>query len=55
MANSLLYIACLFRYLSFAFCHGDGSGGVIFGSLLIGFGFRLSCSASVTYTKRASN
>jgi hypothetical protein len=41
MANSLLYIAGLFRDICLTFCRGDGGGGVLFGSLLIGFGFCL--------------
>lgn len=45
MANSLLYIAGLFSCLRLTFCHGDAGSGVLFGSLLIGFGFRLAGSA----------
>ncbi|SVK85540.1 Uncharacterised protein [Klebsiella pneumoniae] len=55
MANSLLYIACPFRGFCLTFCGGDGSGGVLFGTLLIGFGFRLTGPASMTNTERASD
>ncbi|EMJ5250615.1 hypothetical protein RFG81_003606 [Klebsiella aerogenes] len=44
MANSLLYIAGLSGGFLFPFCHGDGSSGVNFGSLLFGFGFRFAGS-----------
>ncbi|HBM2995690.1 TPA: hypothetical protein LVL78_001965 [Klebsiella michiganensis] len=37
--NVFLYITGPFRCISPAFCHGDGSSGVLFGSLLFGFGF----------------
>jgi hypothetical protein len=55
MANSLLYIAGLFRNISFTFCRGDGSSGVLFGALLFGFGFRLAGPASMANAKRASD
>ncbi len=55
MANGLLYIACLFRDFGLTFCCGDGSGGILFGTLLIGFGFCLTGPASVANTERASD
>ncbi|HBG9751794.1 TPA: hypothetical protein KRV87_000814 [Klebsiella oxytoca] len=42
--NVFLYIASPFSCISPAFCRGDGSCGVIFGSLLIGFGFCLAAA-----------
>ncbi|VEB00186.1 Uncharacterised protein [Klebsiella pneumoniae] len=54
MANGLLYIACLFRDFCLTFCCGDGSGGILFGTLLIGFGFCLTGPASVANTERTS-
>ncbi|MBS4567599.1 hypothetical protein H8J01_26745, partial [Klebsiella pneumoniae] len=39
--NVFLYIAGPFRDFSTAFCRGDSSSGVLFGTLLISFGFRL--------------
>jgi hypothetical protein len=45
MANSLLYITGPFRCISPAFRRCDTGSGIIFGSLLIGFGFRLAGSA----------
>jgi hypothetical protein len=45
--NVFLYIAGPFRDFSTAFCRGDGSGGVLFGALLLGFGFRLAGPASM--------
>ena len=40
--NVFLYIACLFHNFRLTFCRGDGGGGVLFGTLLIGFGFCLT-------------
>ena len=40
--NVFLYIAGPFRCISPAFCRGDGSSGVFFSALLLGFGFRLA-------------
>jgi hypothetical protein len=53
--NVFLYIAGPFRCISPAFCRGDGGDGVLFGSLLIGFGFCLTGAASMTNAKRASD
>ncbi|KDH23993.1 hypothetical protein AE36_03078 [Klebsiella variicola] len=53
--NVFLYITGPFRDFSTAFCRGDSSNGVFFGTLLIGFGFRLTCSASMTDAERASD
>ncbi|HBW1083829.1 TPA: hypothetical protein MEF26_005297, partial [Klebsiella pneumoniae] len=53
--NVFLYIACPFRDFSTAFCRGDSSSGVLFGTLLISFGFRLTGPASMTNAERASN
>ncbi|HBU6965053.1 TPA: hypothetical protein MC623_004340 [Klebsiella pneumoniae] len=52
--NVFLYITGPFCDFSTAFCRGDSSSGVFFGALLFGFGFRLTCSASMTDAKRAS-
>ncbi|QLP48358.1 hypothetical protein HV105_17105 [Klebsiella michiganensis] len=48
MANSLLYITGTFRCISPAFCRGDSSSGVLFGSLLFGFGFRFISASRMT-------
>ncbi|EMG9579273.1 hypothetical protein ACEJ30_000584 [Klebsiella oxytoca] len=47
MANSLLYIAGLSGGFFFPFRHGDAGSGIIFGSLLFGFGFRLAIPAGM--------
>ncbi|EMG2184442.1 hypothetical protein V4Z81_003193 [Klebsiella oxytoca] len=46
--NVFLYIAGPFRCISPAFCRGDGSSGIIFCSLLIGFGFRFISASRMT-------
>ena len=55
MANSLLYITGPFHNFRLTFCRGDGGGGVFFGTLLIGFGFRLIGPASVTNAECTSD
>ncbi len=55
MANSLLYITGPFHDFRLTFCRGDGGGGVLFGTLLIGFGFCLTGPASMTDAERASD
>ncbi|SAR74793.1 Uncharacterised protein [Klebsiella pneumoniae] len=40
--NVFLYITGPFRDFSTSFCGGDSSSGVFFGTLLFGFGFRLT-------------
>lgn len=54
MANSLLYITGPFHDFRLTFCRGDGGGGILFGTLQIGFGFCLTGTASMTNTERAS-
>nr|WP_228742584.1 hypothetical protein [Klebsiella pneumoniae] len=55
MANSLLYIACLFRDFCLTFCCGDSSSSVFFGTLLIGFGFCLTGPACMTNAERSND
>ena len=53
--NVFLYITGPFHNFRLTFCRSDGSGGVLFGSLLIGFGFRLTGPASMADAERASD
>ncbi|SWZ99428.1 Uncharacterised protein [Klebsiella pneumoniae] len=53
--NVFLYITGPFRDFSTSFCGGDSSSGVFFGTLLFGFGFRLTGPASMTNAERASD
>ncbi|EMR6365160.1 Uncharacterised protein [Klebsiella quasipneumoniae] len=55
MANSLLYIVCLLGYFRFPFCHSNTGGGVLFGTLVISFGFCLTDPTSMADAERTSD
>ncbi|STR98897.1 Uncharacterised protein [Klebsiella pneumoniae] len=53
--NVFLYITGPFHNFRLTFCRCDGGGGLLFGTLLIGFGFRLTGPASMTNAERTSD